>query len=251
MQQVLFHIGELRVFSYGFFIALGILVATLWMLRQAKKEGMSQEVVLDCVLIAVIAGIVGARLFYVFLYEPGYYLANPLRILYLPGGGLAFYGGLILGLVAILIYLYRVHIPVLTFLDFIAPATALGYAIARFGCFLNGCCYGKATTVSWGVVFPLIDGLTRHPTQIYSMIAGFLIFIFLGWIKHRGVRFRGQVFCLFIILYGASRSVIELFRENTDLSGGSMEASLAALVIAVAGGILYLFLAKRKGTYRV
>jgi phosphatidylglycerol:prolipoprotein diacylglycerol transferase len=76
MQQVLFHIGGLRVFSYGFFIALGILVATLWMLRQAKKEGMSQETVLDCVLIAVIAGIVGARLFYVFLVN----LRSPLAL---------------------------------------------------------------------------------------------------------------------------------------------------------------------------
>jgi phosphatidylglycerol:prolipoprotein diacylglycerol transferase len=82
MQQVLFHIGGLRVFSYGFFIALGILVATLWMLRQAKKEGMSQETVLDCVLIAVIAGIVGARLFYVFL-EPQTLLKNSYHIMVL------------------------------------------------------------------------------------------------------------------------------------------------------------------------
>lgn len=246
MQPILFRIGNLKFFSYGLFMALGILAATIWMVQQVKKEGKSPEFVLDSVLIGVISGIIGARLFFVFLYEPSYYLANPLRILYIQEGGLAFYGGFIFGLAAILIYLHRARIPVFTFLDLAAPATALGYAIARFGCFLNGCCYGKATTAPWGVVFPVIDGLKRHPTQLYSVLVGFLIFIFLVWIIRRGVRFQGQVFCLFLIFYGISRSVIELFRENTQLSGGAIEASLAAFVLAVVGGLLYLYLSRRK-----
>ncbi|HBG22939.1 MAG TPA: prolipoprotein diacylglyceryl transferase [Peptococcaceae bacterium] len=253
MREVLFQIGGLRIFSYGFFVAVGILVATIWLVQQVKKEGKSPDVVIDTVLIGVIAGIIGARLFYIFLYEPEYYLANPLRILYTWEGGLAFYGGLLLGFVCILIYLFRVRIPILTFLDLAAPATALGYGIARFGCFMNGCCYGKVTTVPWGVVFPVIDGATRHPTQLYSILSSFLIFIILLWIKRRGARFRGQLFSLALILYGLSRSVIELFRENTQLSGGSMEASMAALSIAAFGGIIYLFLflAKRRGVLRL
>lgn len=246
MQPVLFRIGSLNLYSYGLFMALGVIAATVWMVQQVKKEGKSPEFVLDVVLIGVIFGIIGARLFFVFLYQPGYYLENPLRILYIQEGGLAFYGGLVLGLVAVVIYLYRAHIPVLSFLDLAAPATALGYSIARFGCFLNGCCYGKATTVPWGVVFPVVDGLKRHPTQLYSMLAGFLIFIFLVWVTRRGVRFQGQSFSLFLILYGVSRSVIELFRENTQLSGGAIQASLVALGLAAAGGLLYLYLFTRR-----
>ncbi len=246
MRPILFQFGNLRIFSYGLFMALGILAATIWMVQQVKKEGKSPEFVFDSVLIGVIAGIIGARLFFVFLYEPSYYLSNPLQILNIQEGGLAFYGGFVFGLAAILIYLYRAQIPVFSFLDFAAPATALGYAIARFGCFMNGCCYGKTTTVMWGVVFPVIDGLKRHPTQLYSVGAGLLIFIFLVWVTRRGVHFQGQAFCLFLILYGMSRSVIELFRENTQLSGGAIEASLAALGLAVIGGLLYLFLFKRK-----
>jgi phosphatidylglycerol:prolipoprotein diacylglycerol transferase len=246
MKPVLFQFGNLRIFSYGLFMALGILAATIWMVQQVKKEGKSPEFVFDSVLIGVLSGIIGARLFFVFLYDPGYYLSNPLQILNLQQGGLAFYGGFVFGLATILIYLYRAHIPVLSFLDLAAPATALGYAIARFGRFMNGCCYGKPTTVAWGVVFPVIDGLKRHPTQLYSVIAGFLIFILLVWITRRGVCFRGQAFCLFLIFYGISRSVIELFRENTQLSGGAIEASLAALGLAVVGGLLYYYLFTRK-----
>lgn len=162
-----------------------------------QKGGKSPEFVFDSVLIGVLSGIIEARLFFVFLYDPGYYLSNPLQILNLQQGGLAFYGGFVFGLATILIYLYRAHIPVLSFLDLAAPATALGYAIARFGCFMNGCCYGKPTTVAWGVVFPVIDGLKRHPTQLYSVIAGFLIFILLVWITRRGFVFGGRLFAFF------------------------------------------------------
>lgn len=253
MREVLFQIGGLRIFSYGFFVAVGILVATIWLVQQVKKEGKSPDFVIDVVLIGVIAGIIGARLFYIFLYQPEY-LANPVQILYIWKGGLAFYGGLLLGFICILIYLFRAQIPILPFLDLAAPATALGYGIARFGCFMNGCCYGKVTTVPWGVVFPVIDGATRHPTQLYSMLSSLLIFIILLWIKGRGARFRGQLFSLALILYGLFRSVIELFRENTQLSGGPMEASMAALVIAAFGGIIYVFLfirSKRKGALRL
>ena len=245
MRPILFEIGNLSIYSYGFFVALGIAVATLWMIYHSKRWNKTPDLVLDCVLIAVISGVIGARLFYVFLYEADYYLAHPLEILFIQQGGLAFYGGLLSGLLAIVIYLLIRRIAVLPFFVFFAPATALGYVIARFGCFMNGCCYGKETTVPWGVVFPAVDGLTRHPTQIYSMLAGLLIFILLVWKSQKGIRFPGQIFSLFIIFYGLFRSVIELFRENTELTGGPSEASLVALLLAVMGGVLYYVLSRR------
>jgi phosphatidylglycerol:prolipoprotein diacylglycerol transferase len=245
MRPILLQIGMLRVFSYGFFVALGIVAATLWMVRQVRKEGKSPEFVLDIVLLAAVFGIIGARLFFVFLYEPEYYLAHPLRIFYLPEGGLAFYGALIFGLAAILIYLFRKGIPVLSFLDLVAPATALGYAVARVGCFMNGCCYGKPTTVAWGVVFPVIDGLQRHPTQLYASAASLLIFFILVLMFRKGTRFSGQIFCISLILYGLCRSVVELFRENTELQGGASTASLTALLLSVVGGLFYLYLSRR------
>ncbi len=246
MKPILYELGSITIYSYGLFMALGILAATIWLVQKVKKEGKSTEFIFDCVLIGVVLGILGARLFFVFLYERSYYLANPLQILNLQQGGLAFYGGFVLGLVGILFYLYRKGISVTYFLDLAAPATALGYAIARLGCFMRGCCYGKPTTVTWGVVFPIVDGLKRHPTQLYSVLAGLIIFIILVWIMKRGARFPGQIFSLFLIFYGISRAVIEFYRENVQLSGGPIEAVLAALFLAVIGGLCYYLLSRKE-----
>lgn len=247
MHPILLQWGNLQIFSYGLFVSLGVLAATLWTVRKVNKQGRSPQFVIDLVLLVVVAGIIGARLAYVFFYESRYYLAHPWQILMLQGGGLAFYGALVLGLLAGYLYLRRIGEPFLGFLDLVSPALALGYSIARIGCFLAGCCYGIVTTRPWGVIFPAVDLAPRHPTQLYSMLAGFLIFITLEFLSRR-VRFRGQIFSVFLILYGLSRSIIELFRENLVLSGGVGIASLAALAIAVAGGLLYFFLARRGAT---
>jgi len=245
MHPILFQWGFLRVYSYGFFVALGVLAATLLLVKKVEKQGRSPQFVIDLVILMVVAGIIGARLVYVFLYEPGYYLAHPLQILMLSQGGLAFYGALLFGLLAGYLYLRKIGVPFLAFLDLAAPAVALGYSFARIGCFLNGCCYGIPTTLPWGVVFPVVDDLPRHPTQLYSLLSGLIIFIILELCSRR-IRFRGQTFSLFLILYGLSRSVVELFRENPFMWGGKI-ASLTALAMALAGGLLYLFLS-RQGT---
>ena len=84
--------------------------------------------------------------------------------------------------------------------------------------FFNGCCYGIPTSLPIGVVFPVVDDLPRYPTQLFSMAAGLLIFFILEWVSPR-IRFRGQVVALLFILYGVTRSVIELFRENSTFWG--------------------------------
>jgi phosphatidylglycerol:prolipoprotein diacylglycerol transferase len=119
----------------------------------------------------------------------------------------------------------------------------LGYAIGRIGCFFNGCCYGIPTNLPIGMVFPAVDDLPRYPTQLFSMAAGLLIFAILEVVSSR-IRFRGQVVALLFILYGLTRSVIELFRENSSFWGGGA-ASLAALGIALAGGVFYFYLARK------
>ncbi len=243
MRPILFQIGWLRVYSYGFFVALGILAATLWLARKVEKKGASSQLVIDFVLLEVIAGIVGARLAYILLYDPGYYFSHPLQIFMLQQGGMAFYGSLALGLIAAIVYLRKTRIPVLAFFDLATPSVMLGYAIGRFGCFFNGCCYGRPTSGALGVVFPAVDDLARYPTQLFSVAAGLLIFIILEFVSSR-IRFRGQVVASLFILYGLTRSVIEYFRENSTFWGGGT-ASLAALGIAVAGGAFYWYLSRK------
>ncbi len=252
MHPVLFQVGSLRIYSYGFFVSLGLLAATWWLIRKVGKQGNSPQFVIDLALLVVVAGIAGARLAYIILYGPGFYITHPRHIFMLPEGGLTFYGALIFGLAAAFFYLRKIRFPFWGFLDLASPSIALGYAIARIGCFLNGCCYGKPTDLPWGVVFPSVDGLHRHPTQLYSLLAGLSIFFILEFLVLRmrlvRTRFRGQIFSLFLILYGLSRGGIELFRENLQLSGGAGTASLAALALAAGGALLYFYQARRGGT---
>lgn len=243
MRPILFQFGWLRVYSYGFFVALGILAATLWLVRKVEKKGVSAQFVIDFVLLVVIAGIVGARLAYIFLYDPGYYFSHPLQIFMLQQGGMAFYGSLVFGLIAAIVYLRKARIPILAFFDLAASSVMLGYAVGRFGCFFRGCCYGRPASGAWGIVFPAVDDLTRYPTQLFSVAAGLLIFMILELISSR-IRFRGQVIASLFILYGLTRSVIEYFRENSSFWGGGT-ASLAAFGIAVAGGAVYWYLAQK------
>jgi phosphatidylglycerol:prolipoprotein diacylglycerol transferase len=244
MHPILFQVGDFKVYSYGFFVALGILVAVLVTMGKFRKAGESPQIVLDLAVVVVVFGLVGARLGYVFLYDPVFYLTHPWRILFIQEGGLAFYGALLLGLVAAVAFLRKKRFPFFVFADYAAPALALGYAIARIGCFLNGCCYGKPTTVPWRIVFPTVDELPRHPTQIYAALASLFIFCFLERLFPRR-KFHGQVFSSYLFLYGASRAVIEIFREHRGLSGGTETAVFTALVIAGAGALLYLYLARR------
>lgn len=244
MHPVLFQYGWLHIYSYGFFVALGVLVATYLLVKRVEKQGRSPDLVIDLVLLLVLAGIIGARLAYVLLYEPRYYWHHPLRILMIQEGGLAFYGSLVFGLVAGYLYLKKAGVPYLEFLDLAAPPLALGYAVARIGCFMRGCCYGEPSSLPWAMVFPAVDMVPRHPTQLYSSLAGLLIFFILERLFRRP-RFRGQIFSLFLVLYGLSRALIELFRENNQLQGGPATASLTALALSVVGVALYFFFLRR------
>jgi len=243
LHPILFQIGSLKVYSYGFFMALAILAGTLWLMRKVERKGIASQFVIDFTLLGTVSGIVGARLVYILLYDPGYYLSHPLQIFMLQQGGLAFYGTVLFCLIAAVIYLRLTRIPTLAFLDLAAPCLMLGYAIGRIGCFFNGCCVGIPTNLPIGIVFPAVDNLPRYPTQLFSMAAGLLIFATLELVSSR-IRFRGQVVALLFVLYGLTRSVIELFRENSTFWGGGT-ASLAALGIALAGCIFYFYLARR------
>ena len=98
VHPILFQFGSLKVYSYGFFLALAILAGTLWLVRKVERKGVSGQFVIDFVLLGTVAGIIGSRLVYILLYDPGYYLSHPLQIFMLQQGGLAFYGAVLFSL---------------------------------------------------------------------------------------------------------------------------------------------------------
>jgi phosphatidylglycerol:prolipoprotein diacylglycerol transferase len=146
------------------------------------------------------------------LYHPDYYLANPLEILAVWKGGMSFHGGFLGVLVAVWWWARKTGRRFLDVTDFIAPLVPLGYAFGRIGNFINAELVGRPTDVPWAMVFPNVDNLPRHPSQLYHAgLDGLALFVVL-WIYTMKPRPVGAVSALFLIGYGTARSFVEFFR---------------------------------------
>ena len=179
MHPIICKIGPFTVYSYGVMMAIAVLVCSTLLSKDAKRLKIKPEIIFDLVFWVVLFGILGARVFYVLL-NLEYFRQNPLEIVMIQNGGLAWQGGLVFGMLAGFFYIRRHALAFRETLDLIAPYVALGHSIGRIGCFLNGCCYGKE--VSWGIYFPLYRA-HLHPTQLYESASLFLIFLVLRKFK--------------------------------------------------------------------
>ena len=217
MYPVLFHVGNFKIYAYGFFIALGFLVGFILAALNARKGGVPFERVVDLFFYSVLSAIIGSRLLFV-LIDFDTYRGNLLRILKIWEGGLVFYGGLILAIVVSIGYMRWHRLPVWKLADLFSPPIALGLFFGRIGCFFAGCCYGKETSLPWGIIFTDPNSLARlnaplHPTQLYEAAGGLAIFFFLNW-KAKRKTFDGQIFWLFLFLYSVLRFFIEMVRGD-------------------------------------
>lgn len=234
MQRVLFEIGGLSLYSYGIMLFLAFAIGITWAVKEAPGEGVDRDHFMEISIIAIVMAIIGSRIAYVTVYWE-YFQDGPWwGVFALRDGGLIFYGGFFAALLGALGYCRYRRISFFNVLDLAAPFIALGYAITRIGCFLNGCCYGQLTDVPWGVVFPVLENGTRHPTQLYSSFAALLIFILLRLTRPLKY-FNGFRFFLFIVLYGIYRFIVEFFRVDPDVLGPLSLAQLVALVMIAAG----------------
>jgi phosphatidylglycerol:prolipoprotein diacylglycerol transferase len=211
MCPVLFKIGSISIYSYGVMVALAFCVCTYMIWVNAPRAGMKREKVVDFVTVIMISGIIGARLLHVAI-NAEYYLKHPIECFMLTRGGLAFYGGVMLSFFAGIIYLRMHNLPVLRTGDLVAPYAALGQAIGRIGCFLNGCCYGAPTDSSLGVVFPG-NFYYRYPTQIYESILLIFIFIILRGFFSKG-HFKGRLIFVYLMLYSVQRFFLDYLRGD-------------------------------------
>jgi phosphatidylglycerol:prolipoprotein diacylglycerol transferase len=223
MHPVLFQFGPITIYTYGVLVATGVLLGLWYARRQAPRAGLGRDRIWSLGIYMVLAALVAAKVWLV-LGDWEYYFANPGAIFStatLQSGG-TFYGGLLGGALAMVLYAYVYDLPLLSISDTFAAALPLGHAIGRLGCFAAGCCYGKPTTLPWGVRFtsevaerlsgtPL--GAPLHPTQLYEAAAEFLNFLLLAWLGARQ-RFTGQMFGTYFILYGIERGAIEFFRGD-------------------------------------
>jgi len=228
MHPVLFKLGSFELRAYGFMLAISFLLGIYLAVRRGKARGIAAEKIMDLSVIIIICSIVGSRVMYVLFHLDefaGHWsdTFNPFQSDGQIGiAGLTMLGGVILALVASLIYLHVKKMPVLKFADAIIPIFFLGEAITRIGCYLNGCCYGIPCHGPLCVVFPpdspagaMYQGLAIHPAQLYSSFYALAVFIILLWID-RKPRFDGYLLYLFLIFYGLGRFIIDFFRYYED-----------------------------------
>ncbi|MCP3925733.1 MAG: prolipoprotein diacylglyceryl transferase [Desulfobacterales bacterium] len=217
MHPILINIGPIPIRSYGFFIAIGFLFGTWLVKKEANRLGENTEAILDMSFWCLLGGIAMSRVFHIFT-DLSSYLADPLRIFKIWEGGLVFYGGFIGAFIVCLIYIYKYKFNTWKIADIAAPAVALGHSIARIGCLMAGCCHGKVCDLPWAITFKAQGSIAPlnmplHPTQIYSSISNFCIFLFLMYIRKKKI-FDGQVFWIYVLIYAITRSIVELFRGD-------------------------------------
>lgn len=220
MHPILWKAGPFTFYSYGALMAAAVLIAVHLSSRQAWRIGATPAKITDIGFWSVVAGLLGARIVYIAQNWP-VYLEAPLEVFRLDHGGLVFYGGLAAGIVAALLLIRQSKLPLLGALDIFMAPLALAHALGRVGCFLNGCCYGKATDFLFGVQFPG-DPFPRHPTQLYESAFLFMLSLLLGWrLKRVGVSRPGSQLGIYLLAYAAWRFGVEFLRGDNPpfLSG--------------------------------
>lgn len=239
MNPVAFEIFGLEIRWYGIFIATAFLVGTLIALREARRRGMDEELIIDLLLFAVPAALIGARLYYV-IFSWDLYRDNPMEVFNIRGGGLAIHGGLIAAVLVGIIFSRVRGVSFWQLADIAAPSIILGQAIGRWGNYTNQEAYGRPTDLPWAIT---INGERVHPTFFYESLWNFLVFLFLLWYRKHKAKNDGEVFLLYIILYSLGRFFIEGLRIDSLMLGPIRVAQLISLVSIL---IALFFLYRRK-----
>lgn len=249
IDPTLFHLGPFEIRYYGIIFAAGFVIAYFLIayLSKQRKLNLTKEDVADLVFYLVIGVILGARVFYILVYNLNHYMANPLEIFALWQGGLSFHGGLIGAVISTYIFCRNKKIEFYDVADIAVMPLAIGLFFGRIGNFINGELYGRITDVPWAVKFKDADGF-RHPSQIYESLKNLFIFAALWKIKDKKLP-KGFLFWLFVLMYSALRFFIEFFRQPDEQLGFvlfnlSMGQLLSMIMFAV--GVFFMYRVSRR-----
>lgn len=259
MYPEIIHIGSFPINTYGVFLAIAFLCGILVTVKLAERDGLPRQKIYDLSLWMLLAGLIGSKILMLFT-EPEY-RENPMQLVsldFLRSGGV-WYGGLLGGVLVGYLLMMRYQLPWWKTADAFAPGLAVGNFFGRQGCFAAGCCWGKPTTLPWGVKFTeqghQITGVPTdtylHPTQLYESFAMLLVFFFLFWL-HKRKRFSGQVILAYALLYSVIRFAIEFVRDDPrgDILGlttltGLSTSQLISIVIGTCALILLVVRRRR------
>ena len=211
---VAFSIFSLEIRWYSLSYIIGIIFGCKYCKKKLIKNNEINNLFDDYIFYLIIGIILGGRLGYVLIYNPGYYFYNPFEIFMIWQGGMSFHGAVIGVIFLIFIFSIKKKISAFYFLDLVALSAPIGIFFGRIANFINSELYGKETDMFWSVKFLLIDNLSRHPSQIYEAIfEGLILFIILNFFISKGGKRDGYVSSLFLIFYSIFRFLIEFTRE--------------------------------------
>jgi phosphatidylglycerol:prolipoprotein diacylglycerol transferase len=252
VHPVLFHLGGWSVRGYGLLLVLGFLAGLALALRRASKYGIERRRIVHVFALVLVSAVVGARALYVAEHAAAY-VGGPWRVLRVSEGGLSMYGGAVLAAIVLLGYARRSGIPFVALGALLAAPLALGEAITRVGCFLNGCCFGVQCRRPWCVVFPpesaaglAWPGVPLHPTQLYTAGASLVVFALLVAAERKNAR-PGLVLGGFLVLHGGMRLVLESYRHHASttftlaIAGATYGSAEIVSVASVALGCAILW----------
>ena len=254
LSPVAFRLFGIAVYWYAVIIVSGIIIAVWLSSREAVRVGMKSDDVVDFMIWGLPSAIIAARLYYV-IFEWQDYVNNPIDIFLIRNGGLAVYGGLIGGGIALILFARHHFISTWTFLDIAAPTVILAQGIGRWGNFMNHEAYGPDTTKAFleGLHLPNfiienmnIDGIYRQPTFLYESLWSFLGFIVLILLRRKkNFLKQGEVFLLYVIWYSFGRFFIEGLRTDSLYVFGLIRVSQLLSLILFVGGIALMVIRRR------
>ena len=235
----LLSIGPIHIYFFGLMIAVAAIVAGAFAIKQGEKRGINEDIMFNLIIIVLISGVLGARLFYILFYNPSFYFNNPGEIIKIDEGGLSIHGGIFSAIVAGYIYSIKNKISFFKLADIAVVGIALAQGIGRVGCDV----FGKAmiNIMPWGINY---NGQILHPAQVYEFILDYILFIFL-WRRSYKKKFEGELFIIYLVSFALIRGIVEFFRINPVIWGPFSISHLLSLALIIIGLVSYLVLSKR------
>jgi len=246
------HLGSFGIHWYGLMYLTGFLsflALGKWQISHRTWHRWTIPMLDDALFFGALGVIIGGRLGYVLFYQFSYFSQHPAEIFAVWNGGMSFHGGFLGVLTAMWLFSRKYNLTWLKIMDFVAPLVPIGLGAGRMGNFINGELWGRATNADWGMVFPRVDTLLRHPSQLYEFtLEGIVLFLIL-WIYSSKPRATGTISALFLIGYGSFRFLAEFTREPDDylglLSMGLSMGQWLSLPMVIIGVVMMLVCSMR------